>query len=80
MAARIETDEDFGLSSDDESAMIAFLDDQNSGNKRKSSSHNNPPAKRLATAPIFQCAVSNYVPHLGYFCLGLYLNYVTARC
>jgi len=60
MSANLMADDDFGLSSDDESAMIALLDDQNTGIKRKASSHDIPSAKRLATDPIFQCAVSTF--------------------
>lgn len=61
MSTNLHADEDFGLSSDDEGAMISLLDDQNSGIKRKLDSDNAPPAKRAVTGPTFSCAVSNRI-------------------
>jgi len=76
MSVSLKADEDFGLSSDDESAMIALLDDQNQGTKRKSNSNDIPPAKRLATTPIFQYAVCNLRFHFFRLILVTYCSYV----
>ena len=70
MAATVGAEDDFGLSSDDESAMIALLVNQNSGIKRKLDSNDNSSAKRLATATTSQYSVSNSVSYFGLFWLS----------